>query len=157
MSRSQSDNPRKVVFVTPRAEGESLRGAQAVGQLDGVNVLGITEQLPEPRAADVFCELAVVDDTHDSQRLIEAVRKFVSRWGAIERIVAVHEIVAGTRGSSVGSPETTGHERIDCPPCTRQIKLQRSPAASRNRDGPRPDRRRCGRRQELWRLGSDSR
>ena len=91
MSRPKFDNLRKVVFVTPRAAGESLRGARAVGQLDGVDLLGITEQLPEPRAADVFCDLAIVDDTHDSRQLIDAARKLAGQWGAIERIVAVHE------------------------------------------------------------------
>jgi ATP-grasp N-terminal domain/ATP-grasp domain len=91
VSPPQLDNERKIVFVTPRPAGESLRGARAVGRLDGVVLLGIAEQLPEPTATDVFCDLAIVDDTHDSRQLIGAVQKFASRWGAIERIVAVHE------------------------------------------------------------------
>jgi formate-dependent phosphoribosylglycinamide formyltransferase (GAR transformylase) len=91
VSRSQRDNRRKIVFVTPRLTGESLRGARAVGQLDGVALLGIAEQHPEANAADDFCDLAVVLDTHDSNQLIGAARKFASQWGAIERIVAVHE------------------------------------------------------------------
>jgi hypothetical protein len=91
VSQSQLDNQRKIVFVTPRSAGESLRGARAVGQLDGVVLLGIAEQLPEPSAMDVFCDLAVVVDTHDSRQLIGAARKFASQWGTIERIVTVHE------------------------------------------------------------------
>jgi hypothetical protein len=91
VSLSQLDNQRKVVFVTPRPAGESLRGARAIGQLDGVVLLGIAEQVPGPSAMDAFRDLAVVDDTHDSEQLIGAARKFVSQWGAIERIVAVHE------------------------------------------------------------------
>ena len=91
MSQSHRDEGRKIVFVTPRPAGESLRGARAVGQLDGVDLLGIAEQLPEPSAADGFRDFAVVDDTHDSKQLIGAVRKFAAQWGAIERIVAVHE------------------------------------------------------------------
>jgi hypothetical protein len=91
MSRSQCDNRRKIGFVAPRPRGESLRAARAVGQLEDVCLLGIAEQLPEPGAAEVFCDLAVVLDTHDSGQLIGAAQKLASRWGAIERIVAVHE------------------------------------------------------------------
>jgi hypothetical protein len=91
VSQSRLDSRRQIVFVTPRPAGESLRGARAVGQLDGVDLLGIAEQHPEPSAADFFSDITVVDDTHDSSQLISAVRTFSSRWGAIERIVAVHE------------------------------------------------------------------
>ena len=135
MSRSQFDNRRKVVFVTPRPAGESLRSARAVGQLGGVILLGIAEQLPEPRAADVFCDLAVVDDTHDSRQLIGAARKFSSRWGAIERIVTVHETLLApvARASEAlglpGMSESAVSRALD------KSSLKQSPAASRNRDG----------------------
>jgi ATP-grasp N-terminal domain/Carbamoyl-phosphate synthase L chain, ATP binding domain len=119
MSRSHLDNRRKIVFVTPRPAGESLRGARAVGQLDGVALLGITEQLPEASAADVFRDLAVVDDTHDFIQLIDAARKFASRWGPIERIVAVHEtlLVPVARASEAlglpGMSESAVHRALD--------------------------------------------
>jgi ATP-grasp N-terminal domain/Carbamoyl-phosphate synthase L chain, ATP binding domain len=91
VTRSPLNNQRRIVFVTPRAEGESLRSARAAGQLDGVILLGIVERLPRPGAIDVFDDLVVVDDTHDADQLIAAATALASRRGAIERIVAVHE------------------------------------------------------------------
>ena len=65
MSRSRPGS-RKVVFVTPRPVGESMRATRAVGTLDDVVVLGVTEGLPDPGAADAVRDLTVVGDTHDS-------------------------------------------------------------------------------------------
>jgi hypothetical protein len=107
VSRSQHGNRRKIVFVTPRPVGESLRGARAVAQLEGVDLLGISEQLPDPTTADVFRDLAIVDDTHDSRQLIGAVRKLAGQWGAIERIVVVHETLlapAARSSAALGLP-----------------------------------------------------
>ena len=77
--------------MTPRPAGESLRSARAVVRLDGVVLLGITEQLPDPGDAAIFSDLAVVGETHDAGQLIDAARRFAGQHGAIERIVAVHE------------------------------------------------------------------
>ena len=106
MSRSRPGN-RKIVFVTPRPEGESLRAARAVGTLDDVVVLGVTEGLPDPGAADAFRDLDVVGDTHDSGQLVDAVRDLAGRWGGVERIVVVHETLlapAARASEALGLP-----------------------------------------------------
>ena len=106
MSRSRPGN-RKIVFVTPRPEGESVRAARAVGTLDDVVVLGVTEGLPDPGAADAFGDLDFVGDTHDSGQLVDAVRDLAGRWGGVERIVAVHETLlapAARASEALGLP-----------------------------------------------------
>jgi ATP-grasp N-terminal domain len=106
VSRSRPGN-RKIVFVTPRPEGESVRAARAVGTLDDVVVLGVTEGLPDPGAADAFGDLLVVGDTHDSGQLVDAVRDLAGRWGGVERIVVVHETLlapAARASEALGLP-----------------------------------------------------
>jgi hypothetical protein len=95
------------VFVTPRPEGESVSAARAVATLDDVVVLGITENLPDPGAANAFHDIAVVGDTHDTEQLVAAVRDLAGRWGAVERIVVVHETLlasAARASESLGLP-----------------------------------------------------
>jgi hypothetical protein len=95
------------VFVTPRPEGESVRAARAVGALEGVVVLGVTERFPNPGSADAFRDLAIVGDTHDSGQLVHAVRHLAARWEGIERIVVVHETLlapAARASEALGLP-----------------------------------------------------
>jgi hypothetical protein len=91
LSRLQLDRKRKIVFVTPRPAGESLRAALAVAQLDDVALVAIAEQRPDPGATDLFCDLHIVDDCHDSSQLMRAVRSLQGRWGPVHRMVGVHE------------------------------------------------------------------
>jgi hypothetical protein len=95
------------VFVTPRPEGESVRAARALGTLDDVVVLGITEGFPDPGAADAFRDLAIVGDSHDSGQLVGAVRDLAGRWGGVERIVVVHETLL--------APAARASERLGLP------------------------------------------
>src|SRR5262249_20757018 len=119
VSRPRPDDGRNIVFATPRPAGESLRGARAVGQLDRVALLGIAEERPGPDAAGVFRDLAVVKDTHDPAQLVDAVRTLADRWGAIERIVVVHEtlLAPAARASAVlglpGLSESTVLRALD--------------------------------------------
>ena len=106
MSWSPPGN-RKIVFVTPRPEGESLRAARAVGTLTDVVVLGVTERLPRAEAADAFRDLDVVGDTHDCGQLVDAVRDLAGRWGGVERILVVHETLlapAARASEALGLP-----------------------------------------------------
>ena len=118
MSRARPGN-RKIVFVTPRPEGESVRAARAVGTLDDVVVLGVTEGLPDPGAADVFSDVLVVVDTHDSGQLVDAVRDLAGRWGRVDRIVVVHETLlapAARASEALGLPgmsESTVLQALD--------------------------------------------
>jgi ATP-grasp N-terminal domain len=107
VSRSRPEDRRGIVFVTPRLEGESLRAARAVGALDDVVLLGITEGHSEPGAADAFRDLSVVGDTHDSGQLVDAVLDLAGRWGGVERIVVVHETLlapAARASEALGLP-----------------------------------------------------
>lgn len=107
MSRSRPGSRRKIVFVTPRPVGESLRAARAVGTLDDIVVLGVTEDLPDPGAADAFRDLEIVGDTHDSGQLVDAVRDLAGRWGGVERIAVVHEALlapAARASEALGLP-----------------------------------------------------
>jgi hypothetical protein len=106
VSRSRPES-RKIVFVTPRPEGESLRAARAIGTLDDVVVLGVTEGLPDAGAANAFRDIDVVGDTHDSRQLVDAVRGLAGRWGPVDRIVVVHETLlapAARASEALGLP-----------------------------------------------------
>ncbi len=91
MSLSPSDAPRRVVFVSPRPVGESLRCARAVGRLEGVRLLGICEDRPRDDGAEVFAELARVADAHDAGQLTAAARELGERHGPLLQLVTAQE------------------------------------------------------------------
>jgi hypothetical protein len=74
---------RRVVFVCRTAAGESLRSAQALRDLDHVELLGIVERTVD----DVFVDSVQVANVHDRNQLIAAARKF----GRLEHIVTAQE------------------------------------------------------------------
>jgi hypothetical protein len=104
---------RRVVFVLRRPAGESLRHARAVGQLDGVRLLGVCEDAPRDDANGVFAELTRVEDTHDAEQLIAAARRLAEKHGSLDQIVTAHETLLepvakacealGLRGMSVAT------------------------------------------------------
>jgi hypothetical protein len=73
---------RRVVFVCRNAAGESLRSAQALRDLDHVELLGIAEAVD-----DVFVDAVQVADVHDADQLIAAARKF----GQLDHILTAQE------------------------------------------------------------------
>jgi hypothetical protein len=89
---------RRVVFVCRSATGESLRTAQALRDLDHVELLGIVEAVD-----DVFVNSVQVANVHDADQLIAAARKF----GPLDHIVTAQETllepVARTR-EALGIP-----------------------------------------------------
>ncbi|MEN3328767.1 MAG: hypothetical protein V7638_3574 [Acidobacteriota bacterium] len=91
---------RRVVFVCRTATGESLRSAQALKDLDRVELFGIVE---DSRGTDVFVDTQQVINVHDADQLIAAARKF----GPVDHIVTAQETllesVAKTR-EALGIP-----------------------------------------------------
>ncbi len=75
---------RRVVFVCRAAAGESLRSAQALRDLERVELFGIVEDSSE---ADVFVDTQQVANVHDADQLIVAARKF----GSLDHIVTTQE------------------------------------------------------------------
>lgn len=91
MSLRQQETTRKVVFVSQRVTGESLRSAQALKKLDRIHLLGICEHPPPAQAAEVFVDLVCVEDTHDAGQLIAAAQKLCEKHGSLNQIVTTHE------------------------------------------------------------------
>jgi hypothetical protein len=91
---------RRVVFVCRTAVGESLRSAQALSNLDHVELLGIVEATT---VNDVFVDTVQVANVHDADQLIAATRNL----GPIDHIVTAQETllepVAKTR-EALGIP-----------------------------------------------------
>ena len=76
---------RRVVFVCRAATGESLRSAQALSNLDHVELLGIVE------ATDVFVDAVQVANVHDADQLIAAARTLIEKHGPLDHIVTSQE------------------------------------------------------------------
>lgn len=104
---------RRVVHVSRRPSGESLRSARAVKSLDRVRLLGICEQPPHADGSDAFADLACVNDVHDADQLIAAARMLAERHGPLHQIVTSQETLLapvaratealGLRGLSVAA------------------------------------------------------
>ncbi len=73
---------RRVVFVCRSATGESLRSAQALRDLDHVELFGIVEA-----PGDVFVDAVQVANVHDADQLIAAAQKL----GPLDHIVTAQE------------------------------------------------------------------
>jgi ATP-grasp N-terminal domain/RimK-like ATP-grasp domain len=82
---------RRIVHVSRRPTGESLRSARAIKKLDGVRLFGICEQSPHADEAGVFVDLVRVNDTHDAGQLITAARMLSQKHGSLHQIVTAHE------------------------------------------------------------------
>jgi len=75
---------RRVVFVCRSTAGESLRSAQALRNLERVELFGIVE---DSSGADVFVDAQQVANVHDADQLIAAAQKF----GPLDHIVTAQE------------------------------------------------------------------
>ena len=102
---------RRVVFVCRTATGESLRSANALKHLDGVDLFGIVvgaalrgrpspetqcgnlgrPQSAAPTIDDVFVDIVQVANVHDSDQLIAASRNLVDKHGPLTHIVTAQE------------------------------------------------------------------
>ena len=113
MSAHGQATTRRVVYVSRRPTGESLRSARAVKKLDGVLLLGICEQPPHADGAEVFADLIRVIDAHDSDQVVAAARMLSEKHGPLHQIVTAHETLLepvaraneafGLRGTSVAA------------------------------------------------------
>ncbi|HZB47355.1 MAG TPA: hypothetical protein VE360_18990, partial [Pyrinomonadaceae bacterium] len=91
MSTEAREKARSVVYVTRHATGESLRSARAVGQLEGVRLLCISEEPPRADAAEVFAGQARVADVHDSAQLVAAARALDEKHGPLHQLLTAQE------------------------------------------------------------------
>ena len=91
MSTPPQETTRRVVHVSRRPTGESLRSARAIKKLDGVRLLGVCEQPPHADRAEVFADLVRVKDTHDADQLIAAARMLFEKHGPLHQIVTAQE------------------------------------------------------------------
>ena len=89
MNLAQKETPRRVVFVAGRAGGESLRCAEAVGKLDGVRLLSVSESAASP--AGIFEDLVRVESAHDAAQLTAAARQLCERHGPLRQLVTAQE------------------------------------------------------------------
>ena len=78
---------RRVVFVCRSATGESLRTAQALKDLDRVELFGIVEA----DGSNPFVDVRQVGNVHDADQLIEASRDLIRRYGSMDHIVTAQE------------------------------------------------------------------
>ncbi len=79
---------RRVVFVCRAAAGESLRSAQALRDLERVELFGIVE---DSSGADVFVDTPQVANVHDTDQLIAAARPLIEQHGPLDHIVTAQE------------------------------------------------------------------
>jgi len=79
-----------VIFVSRSPTGEDLRSAQAIRDLAGVKLLGISERSPTYHGG-LFAGLASVASAHDPHQLVSAARTLASEHGALDRIVTTTE------------------------------------------------------------------
>ena len=100
-----SQTTRKIVFVCRDPIGESLRSARGIKKLDGVRLLGISEQPAQAEGADVFADLICVEDTHDVGQLLDAARRLADKHGSLDRIITTQETLleaAAQAGEALG-------------------------------------------------------
>jgi hypothetical protein len=91
LSTPQPEGTRRIIHVSRRAAGESLRAARALGGLDGVRLLGVCEGADGADASEVFDELVYVEDVHDAERLIAAARTLAAKHGPVTQLVTAQE------------------------------------------------------------------
>ena len=91
MSTTQPEAARRIVHVSRRPTGESLRAARALKELDGVTLLGICEGVDGSGASEVYADLVRVEDVHDAVRLISAARSLGERHGPLTQLVTAQE------------------------------------------------------------------
>ena len=88
---------RRVVFVCRSAAGESLRSAQALRNLERVELFGIVE---DSSGADVFVDAQQVANVHDADQLIAAARVL----GPLDHIVTAQETLLPLARRAVMTP-----------------------------------------------------
>lgn len=91
MRRARQATTRRIVYVSRQMTGESLRSAQAIRKLDGVQLFGICELSPGAGRAENFADLVCVSRTHDANQLIAAARILQDRHGPLHQLLTAQE------------------------------------------------------------------
>ncbi len=82
---------RNVVFAAPFPAETTMRFARAAARLDGVRLLGIAQTPPTGDDANMFADLAKVEDGLDTAQLLMAARRLEQRHGRIHRVLGILE------------------------------------------------------------------
>lgn len=82
---------RNVVFVAPFPMETTLRFARALRGLANVRLIGIWQKLPGPPDNKIFDELVLVDDALDAQRIADACKGIIGRFGKIDQLIGILE------------------------------------------------------------------
>jgi len=81
---------RNVLFITP-FPNQTMEYVGAAAGLHDVRLLGIAQQAPSGRTAELFANVVTVDNTDDPAQLIAAARTLESRHGRIHRVLGIRE------------------------------------------------------------------
>jgi biotin carboxylase len=81
---------RNVLFITP-FPSQTMEYASAAASLDEVRMLGIAQEAPLGRDAELFGDVVTVDNTDDPAQLIAAARVLESRHGRVHRVLGIRE------------------------------------------------------------------
>jgi len=100
---------RRVVFVCRSAAGESLRSAQALRDLERVELFGIVE---DSNGAEIFVDIQQVANVHDADQLMAAARIL----GPLDHIVTAQETLL--------EPVAKTREALDIPGMSSAIVRQ---------------------------------
>ena len=82
---------RNIIFAAPFPAETTYRFARAVRDLEDIRLLGIVAVPPSGANADLFADMATVEDALSTEQLIEAAKLLQKRHGRIERIVGILE------------------------------------------------------------------
>jgi hypothetical protein len=110
---------RRIIFVARRMMGENLRAARAIKKLNGVQLFGVCEALPDVDGARVFADLVCFADIHDPDRLTVASRALAAKHGKLDHIVTATETLlhsvacAGERLGMGGMSVATVRRALD--------------------------------------------
>ena len=129
---------RAVLFVSPHLTGESLLAARAVKQLSDIQLFSICEQPPAEDSNEIFEDLIIVDNVFQADQLIAAAHRLKKKYGALERIVTVHETLllpVAQAGERLGLPGTSvaAVRRVLDKSCLKQTLRQTGTSVARDR------------------------
>jgi len=85
--------PRNVVFVAPFPTDTTMRFVRAVAHLEDVRLLGVCHTSPRGRGARIFDDVIRVTDALALGDILEAIEILRRRYGPIDRIVGVLEVL----------------------------------------------------------------
>lgn len=82
---------RNVVFVAPFPLETTMRFARAAARLEGVQFLGVFQELPRGKDRKIFDDVVQVKDGLSSKELIGAIGALKKKYGRIGRILGILE------------------------------------------------------------------